>query len=182
MEPVTAALAVKAVTSISGALSRTFGETATDRGNRRVAALAQQALTGSDAAFIALCYEAFEPARGLPGDARPMRDGTRSPAETRANAARILKELATARGGVPQAASQWAAAIGAPIATPRSNAVTEALDTIKGVVTQGVAQGAQGAIESRTADATARAVPWIALGGIAVIGLVGLAFASGRRR
>jgi hypothetical protein len=182
MDPVTAAVAAKAVTTISGALSRAFGETATDRGNRRVAALAQQALAGSDAAFVALCYEAFEPARGMPGDARPMKDGTRSPSATRANAARILKELAAARGGVPQAASQWAGAIGAPVAAPSGNFVTQAIDTVRGVVSQGVAQGTQQAIESRTQAVAAKAVPWVAIGGVAVVGAIALAFTAGRRR
>lgn len=167
--------------TISDAISRNFGTSATDKGNARVAALKAQAMAGDEAAFIGLCYEAFEPARGLPGDLRPMKDGTRSPKATRAKALAALQEIAAARGGVPTSATQWAAAIGAPVLTPRSNAVSEAWGGVTQIIREGVAQGTREVAAEQAGVVVRQAVPWVAIGGVLVVGVVAYAV-LGRRR
>jgi hypothetical protein len=157
---------------VTSAVQGVFGDTPTDLAReRRIDELERNALTGSDAALVALCYEAFEPRNGLPGDPRQPIDHKRSPESVRADARRAIGKVIAQRGGLPSAASQWAAALATPVLAPRP-----ALgDILRQVVEPGVIEGTKQSVTERLGSST----PLI-IGGALVVGAL-LYFALRRK-
>jgi hypothetical protein len=153
-----------AVDKVGSAVQGVFGDTPTDLAReRRIDELERNALTGSDAALVALCYEAFEPRNGLPGDPRQPIDHKRSPESVRADARRAIGKVIAQRGGLPSAASQWAVVLATPVVAPRP-----ALgDILKQVVEPGVIEGTRQSVTERLGSS----VPFI-VGGALVVGAV----------
>lgn len=115
----------KAVEGVQGL----FGDTPTDKARKRHAdALLNSALNGDTSALRQLAYEAFEPRRGLAGDARTPRDGKHSPDNVRTLARRALQRYVNAGGKLPTSMAEYADRINAPIA-PESLSVAEELAT-----------------------------------------------------
>jgi hypothetical protein len=157
---------------VGSAVQGVFGDTPTDIAREaRIDALERSALTGSDAAVVALCYEAFEPRTGLPGDPRQPVDNHRSPESVRADARRALAKVIAQRGGLPSAASQWAVALATPVVAPRPALA----DVLRQVVEPGVIEGTRQSVTERLGSST----PLI-IGGALIVGAL-LYFALRRK-
>lgn len=115
----------KAVEGVQGL----FGDTPTDRARKAHAdTLLNASLNGDTVALRQLAYEAFEPRRGLAGDARTPRDGKYSPPDVRTLARRALQRYVNAGGKLPSSMQEYADRINAPIA-PEELSVAEELAT-----------------------------------------------------
>lgn len=169
------------VQKIGDTIAGIFGDTKAERARiARINALEQRALAGDDGAILALCYEAYEPRRGLPGDPRTPIDGKRSPEDVRVDARRTLQRIAVARGGtLPAVAAQWAEALKVPVADPRPSLGETLIDTVRGGVIEGTKQAAGPALSTEFRSQLDRYVPWI-VGGV-VIAVVGVVAFRGRK-
>lgn len=103
----------KAVAGVQGL----FGDTPTDRARRAYAdGLLNAALNGDVRAVRQLAYDAFEPRRGLSGDARTPRDGKYSPDAARTLARGALQRYVNAGGKLPASLAEYTDRIGVPLA------------------------------------------------------------------
>jgi hypothetical protein len=115
----------KAVEGLQGL----FGDTPTDKARAaHASSLLNAALNGDTVALRQLAYEAFEPRRGLAGDARTPRDGKHSPDAVRTLARRALQRYVNAGGKLPASMNEYTDRIGAPIA-PENLSIAEELAT-----------------------------------------------------
>lgn len=134
--PIPAVVAAAGSALKSGAVSKAvegvqglFGDTPTDKARKSHAdALLNSALNGDTSALRQLAYEAFEPRRGLAGDARTPRDGKYSPDNVRTLARRALQRYVNAGGKLPTSMAEYADRINAPIAA-ESLSIAEELAT-----------------------------------------------------
>jgi hypothetical protein len=164
----------EALSSVTDGISGLFGDTKTDRARTaRIDALESRALGGDASAVVALCYEAFEPRRGLAGDLRSPVDGKRSPESVRADALSALRKYVAKFGGLPSGAEQWSAKLGnAPILPqPSASFVTSVRDAAVEGIAQGVQRSARDEIAERADSALAKARPYI-IGVAAIVGVV----------
>lgn len=155
--------------AIGQGIAGILGDTRKDKARKeRIARLRAQALAGDDGAVVALCYEAFEQARGLPNDPRAP-SGTRSPKAVREDAIGSLRQYVEKFGGLPAAASQWASRLNnAPIITRTQSFSDVAADALREGARQGVADSARTEIAATRTMTWAAVKPYVTLAAIAV--------------
>ena len=157
----------KVVQDLGGALG--LAPTALDQARKATAAdLLKRALAGDDGAVIALGYSAFEKRTGAPGDPRTPADGNYSPQAVRDLSVSALKKYVAARGGLPSAASQWAAKLSTTVVAPRMSLG----DAVFGAVEEGVTRAAADAARERATTVVGKATPWVIGGAVVLIGVL----------
>lgn len=151
-----------------------FGDTSTDRARQsRASALLNAALNGDPAALKQLTFDAFEPRRGMLGDARTPVDGRYSPGDTRDLARRALQSYVRAGGKLPESLAQYAQRINATV-EPEPLSVAEEL--AQGITTT-IARAGVDAAETRAKERAAAYLPYV-LAAVALVALVVLARSS----
>lgn len=155
--------------SIGDGIAGIFGDTSTDRARKALTnQLLSSALAGDNSALVQLAYNAFDSRRGESGDTRTPIDGKRSPQDTRDLARKALQTYVTQRGGVPDELTRWASQLNAPI-IPRAPTIVQRAEAI---IRDGVTEGTKQAATQRVDDFTQRYGAWLAIGGLAVGGLI----------
>lgn len=147
----------EAVKRVAEGVQGLFGDTPTDKARAaHASSLLNAALNGDTVALRQLAYEAFEPRRGLAGDARTPRDGKYSPDAVRALARRALQRYVNAGGKLPTSmADQYGDRINAPIA-PEQLSVAEELAT---TVADAAGQRAADAAAARAGEGLKKYLP-----------------------
>lgn len=151
---------------LSDGISQLFGgDSANVRNQRaRIAGLRTRALTGDEAAVVALGFEAFEKRNGLQGDPRTPRDGKASPEKVRSDAVKALKAYLTAFGALPAVAAQWSVKLNnAPVAAPPKPLQGILDQAIDGITDRAIDRAAE-----RATSTAQDAIPYIIGGGVLV--------------
>lgn len=154
----------KAVEGVTGL----FGDTPTDRArSARADRLLNAALNGDTGALRQLAYDAFEPRRGLVGDARTPRDGKYSPTAVRALARRALQRYVGGGGKLPSSMAVYADRIQVPVAV----AELSVGEQLAGTVADAAGERAATAASAKIAEDFKRYLP-VVLGVVVVVGVL----------
>lgn len=141
----------KATADVGQAFAGLFGDTAKDKARKAEAADLQRRLyAGDQTAMDQLFFNAFEPTRGLPNDARRPVKGDRSPKVVRDAARKILKTyFDSTNRQVPTRWAQYAADLNAEPEAPSvgqqiiRGILQPSVDTITGKVGEAAVDAAE---------------------------------------
>lgn len=151
-----------------------FGDTPTDKARKAHAdALLNSALNGDVGSLRQLAYEAFEPRRGLAGDARTPRDGKVSPPDVRTLARRALQRYVNAGGKLPTSMAEYADRIQSPIAAEELSVAEE----LAGTVADAAGERAAAAASAKLGEGFKRYLPVVLVLGVLVV----VMYAASRR-
>ena len=164
------ALKADAIGKVASGVTGLFGDTALDKSRAATASqLEAAAKAGSRDAIRQLCFTAYEPRNGLPGDNRTPVDRKMSPAATRDLSVKALRRVAAALGGLPSEFQGYASKLGVDIIQPGSGGI---LGQVQDVFRQGVQQGVSQGVQQTAQDTAAKALPWALVGLVVIGGLV----------